>query len=232
MADIEIAQGVSVPNTMVTRYVDQGDGTHAKKDAMDLNSITPGVILPASLESIAAGVIMTISQSAKTPDEYVYEYLRRISGPASASGNLYDMDTDSDLQNSVFEYQVPTNQTFRLARVNFELVDGAMQVNRFGGINTLASGCLFRIVNVGGSVTLLDFTNGVPIQRNADFAPLAGVDSVIEPAAGDDMLPVRFSIFKAGAPMLIAGGQRVQWTNRDDLSGLTVFRAMVQGVFV
>lgn len=219
MADIEIAQGVSVPNTMVTRYVDQGDGTHAKKDAMDLNSITPGVVI-------------TTSQNAKTPDEYLYAYLRRISGPASASTNAYDMDTDSDLQNSVFEYQVPTGQTLRLARVNFELVDGAMQVNRFGGIATLANGCLFRIVNVGGSVTLLDFTNGVPIQRNADFAPLAGVDSIIQQAAGDDMLPVRFSIFKAGAPMLIGAGQRVQWVNRDDLSGLTVFRAMVQGVFV
>lgn len=168
---------------------------------------------------------------AKTPDLFVYEYLVRTSGPASGSGTLYDMDTNSSLvAPSVFEYQVPAGEVLELSRVNVEMMDGGMRNDRFAGIAAaaLANGCLFQVIDTNGTTELLDFLNGIPIVRNADFAPLSGVDSIIQPAAGDDLLPIRFSIFKAGSEMLLTAGQRIRWTNRDNLSTISIFRMAVQ----
>lgn len=173
-----------------------------------------------------------ISSTPTAPANYVYTLLTRVSGPQSASTEDYDMDTDSDVTPSVFEYQVPAGKTFKHERINFEIVDGSIAPNSFGGVaGPLTNGCLFEIIDDDGSTQLLDFTGGLPIARNADFSLLAGVDTVITPAAGDDHLPIRFTVAKAGAPMLLTVGQRIRWTNRDDISGITVFRAMVQGVF-
>jgi hypothetical protein len=140
------------------------------------------------------------------------------------------MDTDSDIVSSIFEYQVPAGFNFKFSRINITMLDGAMRPGQFGGLGAaLTNGCLFQIVDVGGA-EVLDFTDGVPITFNAEFALLAGVDTIIAPAAGDDWLPIRFTVAKAGAPMLLPPGFRIRWTNRDDVSGLTTFRMMVQGL--
>lgn len=71
----------------------------------------------------------------------------------------------------------------------------------------------------------------MPIKVNSDFTILAGADVAITAVVGDDMLPIRFSIFKAGAHMLLTPGVIVRWTNRDDLSDITTFRMGLQGTF-
>lgn len=168
------------------------------------------------------------------PGEFVYSYLIRTFGPQAASGNDFDMDTDSDVTNSIFEYEIPTRTTMKFSRINFILVDTGIRPGDFGGINGgLTNGCLLRVIDADGSSVLQHFgTHQLPIKTNADFGPLSGIDIPIAALAGDDLLPVRFSIFKAGAPMLLAAGQIVRWVNRDDLSTITKFRAMVQGVIV
>ncbi len=166
----------------------------------------------------------------KLPELFRYKYLRRISGPISASSQLYDMDTNSSLANpSVFEYKVPAGETLELSRVNIEMLDDGMRNDRFAGIVTLANGCLFQIIDGDGVTILLDFLDDVPIVRNADFAPLSGVDSVVKTAGGGDgLLPVRFSVFKAGSEMLLTEGRRIRWTNRDNLSGISLLRMEMQ----
>lgn len=176
------------------------------------------------------------SQNAVVPSNFVYEFLSWVSGPKSATTNNWDMNTNSGTgvpAPSIFEYTVATGQTFKWSRVNMELVDGSMQVNKFGGIATLANGCLFQVIDTDGTTVLEHFgTDLQPIQRNADLSVLAGVDSVIQPAAGDDMLPIRFTIAKAGAPMELSAGQIIRWINQDNISGLTVFRMMIQGTLL
>lgn len=189
-----------------------------------------GHLEPVILGAIDDGVVVTTTSSTMDADEFVYSHLTRVSGPQSGGGTDYDMDTDSDVESSVFEYQVPAGYNFRFSRINITMVDGAIRPGQFGGLGgALTNGCLFQVVDVGGA-EMLDFTDGVPITFNAELSLLAGVDTIIQPAAGDDWLPVRFSIFNAGAPMLLPSGFRVRWTNRDDVSGLTVFRMMVQGL--
>ncbi len=200
--------------------------------ALSDRPVEGGHLKPVILGAVDAGVTVTVSGVTKAVGEFIYANLTRISGPQSASGTDYDMDTDSDVVSSVFEYQVPAGSNFKFGRINITIVDGAIRPGQFGGLGAaLTNGCLFQIVDVGGG-EVLDFTNGVPITFNAEFALLAGIDTVIHPVAGDDWLPIRFSIFKSGAPMLLPPGFRVRWTNRDDVSALTTFRMMVQGILV
>ncbi len=172
--------------------------------------------------------------SPMQPDEFVYAFLQRTSGPASASGDDWNMDTDSDVVSSIFEYEVqPGVLSFKFTRINIEIVDSAIQANRFGGVGALANGCLLQIVDSDSTTILQHFGTDIqPIQQNSNFSVLAGVDAPITFVAGEDLLPIRFSIFKAGAPMELTVGQRVRWVNQDDISGLTIFRIMVQGVNV
>lgn len=166
------------------------------------------------------------------PNNYVYSYLTRTSGPQSASTNDYDLDTDSDTVDSVFAYSNSDHATL-IARINIELLDGSIRNDRFAGIAAaaLTNGCLFRVVNNNGGLAL-DFLDGVSIKQSADFAALAGADSVISQAAGDDLMPIRFSLFKAAMnrPLRLPKNHRIEWTNRDDLSSISLFRIMVQGI--
>lgn len=174
---------------------------------------------------------LSISTVAKDPGDFAYKYLRRVSGPAAATD--IDMITNSSLGDpSVFEYEVPVAQQLELRRVNFEFIDGGMQNQRFAGLaSALTNGCLFEIIDNDGNTQLLDFLDGPPITMNADFQPIAGVDSPLEATAGDDALPIRFTIGRAGATMLLVTGQRIRFTVRDNLSTVTRFRAMAQGIF-
>lgn len=168
------------------------------------------------------------------PQNFIYKHLRWVSGPIAKSGNGYDLNTDSSLSEpSIFEYEIPEGQTIDLTRLNFVLTGwGAIHPNNFAGIEGgLSNGCLLQIVDIDGSVLLLDFTDGVPITTNDNFAKLAGVDSVaVDVGNGDDWFPVRFTVEKAGKKMRLTEGQRIRWTNRDDLKSITRFQVMAQGV--
>lgn len=166
------------------------------------------------------------------PQNFIYKHLRWKSGPQSASGNDWDLNTDSLVEPSVFEYVVPEGQTVDLARLNFIFTGwGAIHPNNFAGIEGgLQLGCLLQIVDSDG-IVLLDFNDGVPIATNDHFAKLAGVDSVaLDVGNGDDWFPVRFTIQKAGKKMRLTEGQQVRWSNRDNLKSITRFQIMVQGV--
>lgn len=170
------------------------------------------------------------SSSKANPEDYSYKFLRLASGPTGTSGLNYNMDTASDGTPSVFEWTVPTGRIFTFVRINFVIVDGGIGPGKFGGISGLSNGCLFEIIDENGA-QILDITDGVPLATNEDFSPLAGSDVPIVALAGDDLLPIRFTIAKAGQPMKLTAGQKVRWTNRDDISALTKFRAMVQGTY-
>ncbi len=119
-----------------------------------------------------------------------------------------------------------------VARVNFKLVDGAMRWDRFGGLGGgLGNGLKIEHISTGGSA-LFDFTDGQKIKTNADFGLLAGVDAIVEPTAGDDAMPVRWTLAKAGKPFHITQGQSLRITIEDATSAVTSFEAMAQGVYV
>lgn len=183
---------------------------------------------------VAPGTTLEVSVSGSdSPEKFIYKHLLRVSGPQSASGNDYDLDTNSSLGTpSVFEYQVPAFTTIDFTRCTLFMTDGNIGPNAFGGLAALSNGCLFEIIDDDGSSVLLDFLDGVPLTTNDQFTKLAGIDTVATFAAGDDFFPIRFTMAKAGKKMRLTAGQRIRWTNRDDVSGITRFQFMVQGASV
>lgn len=170
------------------------------------------------------------SATVIAPASFVYKFLTLSSGPTGTS--VYDIDSDSSSTNSVYEFVVPDGRTFKWSRVNFILVDGSINPGDFGGIASgLTNGCLFEIIASDGVTQILDLLDTQPIKTNADFSPLAGSDVQISELAGDDQLPIRFTVAKAGGLMQLTQGQIIRWTVRDNLSPLTKFRAMVQGYY-
>lgn len=156
------------------------------------------------------------------PKYYVYEYLKDGSDP--------EMNVDGTTPAS-YIYTVPPGALFELMRINMMIVDGGIGWGEFGGLAaSLTNGVTCEILDASSN-QVLDFTGGQNIKNNEDFTALAGVDAIGTAAAGDDALPVRFTIAKAsaGKPMRLPEGYVVQMKVQDNISGLSYFRAMVQG---
>ena len=158
----------------------------------------------------------------KNANDYVYEYL--------ADGTAVDMDVDGSGTSAYYKFTIPSSKTLRLTRLNFSLVDGAMQYGKFGGLSALGNGLKVEILDSAGG-TLCDFTGGQPIKANEQFSCLAGVDAIAEPTAGDDFMPVRFTVAKANGPMRLNEGEVIQVVVQDNLSDLSHFRCMIQGTY-
>ncbi len=183
--------------------------------------------------AISVDGMVTVDGGYTSPQNFIYKHLLRVSGPQSASGTDYDLDTNSNSTDSVFEYTVPADTTIDIARFNWFMTDAGIGPTDFAGIaGGLTNGCLLQIIDDDGVAVLLDFNDGVPIITNDMIAKLAGSDSASANVAGQDWYPIRFTIAKAGKNMRLTAGQIIRWTNQDNLSGITKFQFMVQGTIV
>ncbi len=154
-------------------------------------------------------------------NKLIFTYLR--------SSTDENMAVDGSSTAVTFDYTCPAGKRALIHRINFFIVDNAMQYGRFGGLTAgLTNGLLIKAHDADDAV-LLDFLNGETIQTNEDFTTLSGVDAIIEPTAGDDYLPIRWTIAKSGAELHLQPGQYIRLTVQDNLTGLTKFEAMVQG---
>jgi hypothetical protein len=166
-----------------------------------------------------------------TANKFVFEFLK-----LNGTGSI-EMDVDGTTPQN-FEYIVPTGFTFYLGRINFNIIDGAQAPTKFGGLGAvgtgLTNGLLFQVLNPGLVVQEHFGTDINPIKFNYDFAALAGVDSIVFAAAGDDHFPVRWTIARAssGIPMCLPAGYRFRLIVRDDLQAITRFYAMAQGYLI
>lgn len=166
------------------------------------------------------------------PSGFLYGWLRQTSGNPPASGDDRCMNVNANIATpGVFQYVVPRNKIAKISRINIVIVDGGIRWGQFGGLGlALANGILLQTMFADGNPSL-DFFDGFPIKTNADFTPLAGVDGISISVAGDDVLPIRFSFFKSGSEIELRENESVRMMIRDDLRGITLMRAMVQGIF-
>jgi len=162
------------------------------------------------------------------PQDHVYRYLTR------ATGSI-DMNVDGSVAAINFDYVVPAGTvytTFKFARFNFVLVDGAMRWDRFAGLGSaLGNGLLLRVLDNNGVIQQHFDTDRQPIQTNADFGGLAGVDNPLTAAAGPDAMPVRFSVFKSGNHMTLYPNWIIRAVVQDNIA-VDVFRIQIQGVLM
>ncbi len=179
-----------------------------------------------------AQAVFQAGKAAIAPSGFIYGWLRQTAGNPPASGDDRDMDVDGSLVTpGVFQWTVPQNKIAKLSRINIVIVDGGIGWNEFVGLGSvLTNGILLQTMFADGNPSL-DFLDGEAITTNADFTSLAGVDGISIAAAGDDVLPIRFSFFKSGGEIELRENESIRMMVRDDLTGITLMRAMVQGIF-
>lgn len=154
---------------------------------------------------------------------------------ASSTGGMQMNVEGSSSAPRVFEVTPASSKSdmvLHLARINFKIVAFGMRWEFFAGQAELANGIKIEQVRPNDPPAL-DFTAQHPIKNNADWSLFAGVDAKLESILGsDDLLTVRWTVAKAGMPLALAPREVVRITIADDLSGLTCFEAMAQGVYV
>ena len=125
-----------------------------------------------------------------------------------------------------------------MQRVNFLIQDAAIKNSGFGGITTgLAAGLKLGIytsstISSTKAPDVIDFFDGQTLKKHDQFTYLAGpeVMPLSTVPAADGFIPIRWTVAKAGAPLSMTSGQQFRVVVQENLSGITEFQAMVQGV--
>ncbi len=147
------------------------------------------------------------------------------------SAGSADMVVDGSSTAVQFFYAPPPGKIALISRLIWDVVDGSMQVGRFGGLGALSNGLKVELLDHNDNV-ILDFLAGMTIKTNYEWSHLAGSDALIQLAAGDDEMHVRWSIFKTGAHLYLPPNRKIAMTVQDALAGLTHFESVVQGILV
>ncbi len=155
-------------------------------------------------------------------ENLLYQKLRTAAG----SSNMVVTTTTQ------FSYTPPSGKIALVSRVLFDIIDGAMQVDKFGGLAALSNGVKVEILDGQDDSVILDFLDGSTIKSNFDFSHVAGVDAFVEPTAGDDELLVRWSISKTGVHLYLPLTRKFAVTIQDNLTGIAHFDATIQGILV
>lgn len=168
------------------------------------------------------GVFFELTQ---VPTNFVFKFLR-------TEADSDDMAVDGSNTSVAFRYTVPAGKVFELWRITWHIIDGSIRADGFGGLTVRTNGLLLRILKSDESVEV-DFTDGEGLKRHADFTHLAGIDIAPDTSGvggAEDNVSVRWTVARAGRAMLLTAGQHIECVVQDDLSDLTVFHGMVQGI--
>jgi len=166
--------------------------------------------------------------SSSRPGNFIYKFLREDNTAASADMNVNATSTST----RSFQYSPGAGKFACVNRLLILVLDTGIEPALFGGLTALTNGVKITCNDTDGS-ELIDFTDGDAINSNAEWVHLAGTDNPITDSGvgpGIDELAVRWTIGKAGSSLFLKETQSIRFEIRDDLSGLTEFRAMVQGV--
>jgi hypothetical protein len=206
----------------------------------------PTVITTSAAHGLATGDTVTIAGHADSTPDINGEEAVTVTGPTTFT---VDQDVSvggtggtatplvapgrTNMVSTIaanFDVVAPAGRkNLNIQRVVFQIIDGGMTLGKFGGLTALTTGCKVTVVDPDGNEQV-DFLNGTTIKTNGDFNLLAGVDALVEPAAGDDSMPVRWTLTRGlGGPLSLPTGWRLRFRVQDDLSGITTFRAMSQG---
>lgn len=169
-------------------------------------------------------------QLRNSTDHHVIDPARFISTHMT-TGSSIDMNIDGSSTSVLFKYICPANTESAIARLNIHIQDGKVDPPDFGGISALTNGVLFEIYDSDDTL-IIDLLDGVPIKANTHWAMFAGTDVVVHTGTGDDAMTARWTFARAGGALHITAGQYFQATIRDNLSAISAFHMVLQGVNV
>lgn len=165
------------------------------------------------------------------PTEVYFKLFRHASG---ATGTTTDnMNAAASIETpSIYELLPAVGIRVTLSRINFLIKDLNCSYSKFGGLSPLTNGVKIQAINAAGVVET-DFLDGITLKINEDFDLLAGVDVLgLDNTKAVDAVPIRWTFTKGlnGQALLLVPGSFLRITIQDDLSGLTSFQAMAQGI--
>ncbi len=143
------------------------------------------------------------------------------------------VDMNVDGSSTPVEFHFASHELSHITRINWTHFDNAADdIDGFFSIAALTNGCTIQVRAADGTVLQHFGTDKVPLKRSVDFAALAGVDVRSDSGGSVSASAVRWTIEAVGEELLLRPSQAFVFTVRDNLTALTQFRAMAQGVIV
>lgn len=103
-----------------------------------------------------------------------------------------------------------------------------MQASEYGNLGSaLTNGVKISVERAG--VEILDLTDGITIKTNAGWGSICYDADVKTWGAGNELLTVRWTFAKTGAPLTLSNGEELIVTLNDDFTGLISHYFMIHG---
>ena len=123
------------------------------------------------------------------------------------------------------------NHHFHINRMLVQIEDsGAFTTDGYGAIagGTITNGIVVKLVDANEE-TVVDFTDGVSIKSNNDWARVCYDVKLENWASGNGAVHVRWTFKNAGYPILVAKGHHFEVSLNDNFTGLVSQYFMVEG---
>jgi hypothetical protein len=126
-------------------------------------------------------------------------------------------------------------EVYRISRLIVHLEDTVgIDADAYGNAITLTNGIQVKQIedNGGGSTVLItDFTSGIPVKTNGDWAAMCYDAALLTWGSGNEHFVVRWTFSKSGQYVRLDGDQNDQLIVivNDDLTGLVNHNFLVQG---
>jgi hypothetical protein len=129
----------------------------------------------------------------------------------------------------IYYLEAQAGQSLVVERLIISYQDaGGGTVDEYGNLNAaLSTGIEIKVVDPGG--TIVDLTDGVPVQQNGHWARFCYDAQRLDWGAGEDLFVVRWTFAKAGRPVFLNPGDRLEFQVNDDLTLLSNHYALAQG---
>tara|TARA_R110000824_G_scaffold143199_11_gene310797 strand:- start:304 stop:834 length:531 start_codon:yes stop_codon:yes gene_type:complete len=153
------------------------------------------------------------------PEKFVFSFLK--------DDSTIEMNVNGASTPVSYKYTAPAGKRVYVYRVNMMMLDASVTASKFGGVASLTTGITVKVKN-SADTELLDFLDGQTIQNNTEFGLLAGTD--INVGSGADGVNIRWTLASAGGSLILESGDYLEVLVQDNLTGLTSFQAMLQGI--
>lgn len=144
-------------------------------------------------------------------------------GTKDATGNYSSTDTPFFIETTDPKEQLV------LHRVMCYVEDsgGSPSLATYGGLTALTDGIVCRVTYRDG--TVIDLTNGVPIQSNSEWARICYDVEIATFPAGNNYVHARWTFARSGWPIVLNAFDKLEFVMRDNLSSYVEHSFLVQG---
>ena len=155
----------------------------------------------------------------------IYRYLDE-NGDGTGNKNA---NVDGSVTPVYFKFNADGN-IHHLVRMIVNIRDSAnMSADNYGNILELTNGLTVALYNASDDSVKHDYTAGLPIKSNADWARVCYDVDADTFGSGDDFVAVRWTFIKAGQAVIVNPDTYFAVKIQDNLTGLVNHTFMVQG---